>query len=188
MSIDWVLVATIVGPLLSVVLGVLLNRWFESRPKLRVLYSHIAEFDLKNNQAMAVPSRVHTHAVNIKNVGNKPAKNVNVAHQYLPDSFRIIPPVPHSIEELPGGGKNIVIPNLVPKKEVIITYLYYPPVTWNQINTSVEDEEGLARVVPMTATQIVNPWLKRVAATLFFIGLVTVIYQAVLTLRQMIVA
>ncbi|HGF7179051.1 TPA: hypothetical protein AB5E44_003424 [Vibrio cholerae] len=188
MNLDWVLVATIVGPLLSVILGVFLNRWFESRPKLRVWYSHIAEFDLKNYQATAAPSRVHTHAVNIKNVGNKPAKNVNVAHQYLPDNFRIIPPVPHSIEELPGGGKNIVIPNLVPKKEVMITYLYYPPVTWHQINTSVEDEEGLAKIVSMTATQIVNPWVKRVALLLFFIGLVTVIYQAILALKLLIVA
>ncbi|PSU89954.1 hypothetical protein C0W35_18290 [Photobacterium kishitanii] len=179
MNIDWVLVATIVGPLLSVILGVFLNRWFESRPKLRVWFSHIAEFDLKNNQTTTVPSRVHTHAVNIKNVGSKPAKNVNVAHQYLPDSFRIIPPIPHSIEELPGGGKNIVIPNLVPKKEVTITYLYYPPVTWNQINTSVEDEEGLAKVVLMTARQVINPWLKRSIALLVFIGLVTVIYQIV---------
>ncbi|WP_235630902.1 hypothetical protein [Aliivibrio fischeri] len=156
-----------------------MNRWFESRPKLRVWYSHIAEFDIKSNQSTVASSRVHTHAVNIRNVGNKPAKNVNITHQHLPDSFRIIPPVPHSIEDLPGGGRNIIIPNLVPKKEIIITYLYQPPITWNQINTSVEDEEGFAKVVPVTTMQVIHPWLRRASVIFIFIGVVTVIYQVV---------
>ncbi|EPY1013215.1 hypothetical protein ACW9OX_004314 [Vibrio vulnificus] len=188
MNIDWILVATIVAPLLSVAFGVFLNHKFESRPKLRVWYSHIAEFDLKDAKTTAALARVHTHAVNIKNIGNKPAKNVNVAHQTLPDNFRIIPPIPHSVEELPGGGKNIVIPNLVPKKEIVITYLYTPPMTWNQINSSVEDEEGMAKVIRVAPAPVVSLLVQRVLAFLAFVGLVTIIYQVVRFIESVIAA
>ncbi|MUK43732.1 hypothetical protein GNP61_19520 [Aliivibrio fischeri] len=176
MKVDWVIVATIVAPLLAALFGAWLSRWFESRPKILVWYSHRSEFDVKNEPQEGEPIRVHTHAVNLKNTGKKSAKDIVVSHNYLPTNFRIIPPTPHRVEELPGGGKNIVIPNLVPNKEISISYLYYPPVTWAQINTAVEFDEGMAKVIDVIPTPSVPKSLQCVAFAMMFIGTVTTLY------------
>ena len=39
------------------------------------------------------------------------------------------------------------MPTLVPNEQVTISYLYFPPTTWKQINGPVKSDEGLARVL-----------------------------------------
>ena len=67
-----------------------------------------------------------THSVVLRNSGRRPATNVRLAHPYLPD-FNVFPSVGYRVENLPGGGREIVMPTLVPNEQVTISYLYFPP-------------------------------------------------------------
>ena len=176
MNIDWTIVAIIAGPLLATLIGAWLGRWFENRPKLVVYYGHVSEFDIKPQEKGQQEFKVHTHAIVVRNAGNRPAKNVRVGHAVLPPNFKVLPIINHHVEDLPGGGKEIVFPNLVPKKQVTISYLYSPPLTWNQINTHVESDEGAARVIEVLPTPRIPKWLQNLILFLILTGATAVIY------------
>ncbi len=61
--------------------------------------------------------------------------------------FKVYPDIDYKIENLPGGSKDIIIPRMTPKKEITISYLYFPPTTYNQISTTVESDAGPAKIV-----------------------------------------
>jgi len=176
MSIDWIIIATIGGPILGAAIGVWLDQKFENRPKLIVYYGHISEFDV--NSASGTPLKVHTHSIIIRNAGRRSAKNVRIGHFIAGVDFKILPPTPHSVSLLAGGGNEIIIPNLVPKKQITISYLYYPPLTWNQINAYVESDEGAAKAIQVILTPQIPGWLKKVLWFLILIGSISLIYLA----------
>ncbi len=62
---------------------------------------------------------IHTHDVVIRNAGTKPATNVRVSHAVPLPQFNINPPVPHTVQQVPGGHEDIVIPTLVPKQQIV---------------------------------------------------------------------
>ena len=60
----------------------------------------------------------------------------------LPD-FTIWPEIQHHVEDLPGSGREIVIPTLVPGEQITVSYLYFAPVTFDQINAGIRSRKGL---------------------------------------------
>lgn len=178
MTINWMLVATISAPILAAFFGVWLNSWFENRPRLIVFYGHVSEFDVNPADSAQAPFKVHTHSVVVRNTGRRPAKNVRIGHAILPSNFKVSPIINHEVVDLPGGGKEILIPNFVPGKQVTVSYLYYPPLTWNQINTHVESDEGMAKVIEVLPTPQTPKWLQRLLWLLIIIGTTTVLYFA----------
>ncbi len=173
MNIDWNIVAAIAAPLIALFVGAVLNRAIESRPRLVTYLGHVSAHRLKRDDDSW--NDVYTHSVVLRNSGRRPATNVRLAHTYLPN-FNVYPDVEQHVEDLPGGGKEIVIPTLVPNEQVTISYLYFPPITWNQINGQIKSDEGLARVLQVLPTQQYPKWFNRLAAGLMLIGLITVIY------------
>ncbi|MFQ5956046.1 MAG: hypothetical protein ACE5JZ_13355, partial [Kiloniellales bacterium] len=167
MEIDWGVVTTIAAPLVALFVGALVNRALESRPRLVTYLGHVSVHTLKQHDGST--SDVYTHSVVLRNAGRRPATNVRLAHPYLPD-FNVLPDVEHRVEDLPGGGKEIVIPTLVPNEQVTISYLYFPPVTWNQINDQIKSDEGLAKVLQVLPTQQYPRWFNRLAAGFMLAG------------------
>jgi len=171
--IDWGVVATIAAPIITLFVGVWANRRFENRPHLISYYSHISAFTHIPDQGE--PFNVHTHSVVLRNAGRRTATNVRVRHLLLPD-FNVWPQVAYRVEELPRGGAEVVIPNLVPGEEVTISYLYFPPVTVDQINAGIRSDEGLAKQIPVLLQRQYPRWFNVTAATLMLIGIVAVLY------------
>src|SRR5690349_4760593 len=122
------------------------------------------------------PFVIHTHDVVIQNVGKKPANNVRVSHAVLPDQFNVFPSVPYAVEQLPDGKKDIVIPKLVPGQLIVISYLYYPPLLWNQVHAGIRSDEGFARQQEMQLQRKMPTWLTVLAVAGFLIGCLTVLY------------
>ena len=182
MQIDWDIVATIASPLIALFLGAMLDRVIESRPRLLTYLGHVSSFTV--GQDTDKPSTVHTHAVVLRNAGRKPATNVRLTHPFLPD-FQIYPAVAHNVQTLPGGEKEIVIPTLVPQEQITVSYLYFPPVTWNQINGQIKSDEGMAKVVNVLPTRQYPLWVQRILALLLLIGLTAVIYVLVFVARAL---
>ncbi len=57
--INWLLVFKISTPILLLIFGALVNRYFERRPRLLAFYGHIAAFKLNDENR----TNIHTHVV-----------------------------------------------------------------------------------------------------------------------------
>ncbi len=175
LTIDWQVVATIAAPIIALFVGVWINRRFESRPNLITYTSHVSAFTYTPLGGQQI--QINIHSVVIKNTGHRPATNVHVSHFQLPD-FNIWPHIPFTIEDLPGGGRDIVIPTLVPNQEITISYLYFPPLTADQVHAGLWCDQGLARGIPVLLTQQYPKWWNYTVLVLVLIGIITVLYLA----------
>ncbi len=183
MSIDWKVVATIAAPIIALFVGVWVNRRFESRPILISYFGHVSAFRVVPPAGQ--PVFVNTHAVVLRNAGRRSATNVRLRHHVLPD-FNIWPALQHHVEDVPGGGREIVIPTLVPSEEVTISYLYFAPVTVAQVNAGIKSDQGFAHAIPVLLQRQYPKWFNLSAAFLMIVGLVSLVYVAFYVIARVI--
>lgn len=180
MNID--LLIDIVMPIITLIVGIFLEHFLENREKLISHLGHIASHKLSSKADNQNSTIVHTHSVVIRNVGRKAAKNVRLGHNYLPD-FNVFPDTEYSVNTLPNGSKEILFPTIIPKKEITISYLYFPPLTWSNINTHIESDEGPAKVVQVLLQQQVNPIILKSMWLFIILGFATTIYFVISFLK-----
>jgi hypothetical protein len=174
MHIDPMLVAVVAGPILGVIAGFVLNRFFETRARLVYYLGHASEF--------VVPTAsltVHTHAVVIRNIGRLTVHNVRVGHMVLPPDIAVFPYRQYRIEALPGDHNEIVLETLAPNEQITISYLYFPPLYWHQINSEVRCDEGLARAINVLPAREYPRWALRLMAFFLWAGVIAVAYLVV---------
>jgi hypothetical protein len=100
-------------------------------------------------------------------------------HLNLPPNITIFPRVHHVIERNADNSGDIVVKTLVPKEQITVSYLYYPPLFVDGVNSFVKSEECLAKsvsAIPMeqpTKPALFAVWL------LMFIGASTLFYWLV---------
>jgi hypothetical protein len=172
MNVNWDIVIKIVIPLGTLILGKYLDRWLSKRPKLIVYLGHSSAFNVRSQE----PFTVHTHAIVVRNTGRETANQVRVGHNVLPDNYQLYPAVPYTVECTQGGIAEIVIPKLVPGEQITISYLYFPPLLWNQINAYTKSDEGFAKVLNVLPTPQLSKWLVAIMWSLIFIGVVSLVY------------
>jgi len=177
MHINWDIVTRIAVPLITLILGIILTKWAEDKPRLITYLSHT--FAISTTTPFGQTLTVHTHSIIVRNVGKKAAKDVRIGHATLPD-FQIYPSIDHTVNELPDKSKEILIPSLVPKEQITINYLYFPPLTWNQINTYTKSEQGFAKVVNVVLSRQYPKKLAWLAWLVFLLGLVALGYLIVI--------
>jgi hypothetical protein len=176
---NWPLIVSIVIPILTLVLGVILNRVIERRAKLTTYLGHTSIFEVHPPGAAA--QLIHMHSIVVTNVGGKAANTVRLSHHQLPD-FYIWPAVPHGVEEVPQGGRDIVIPVLVPGQQITISYLYYPPVTWNLVNAGVRSDEGFAKALNVLPVRQFSKSVNSLIGFLMLMGTIATFYLVILLL------
>lgn len=183
---DVELLVKIAMPIVTLFLGIILNRLIENREKLIAHFGHIAAHKIAAPEEGQEPTVVNTHSVIIKNSGRKAAKNVRLGHNFLPD-INVYPDVEYSVNDLPGGGKEILFPTLIPKKEVTVSYLYFPPDTWSQINTHIESDEGPAKIVQVLLQAQPKPWVLKLIWFLIITGIIGTVYSATEVVRWLVI-
>lgn len=172
MNFDPELAARIFAPLVSLLVGVVVKRYTEARSLLTQFVGHVSQFTI-NDEAR---TRVFTHAIVIRNTGRKSANNIRVGHTVLPPNIELFPNVSHEIKRNTDGSGEIIVECMVPKEQVTISYLYYPPLTWDRIHTYTKSDDGMAKiisVVPMTPPSRI---LVGAMVFLTFIGTSYVVY------------
>jgi len=174
MPIDWNVIATIASPIIALFIGAALNRAIENRPKVTSYLGHVSSIRLEREQG---PMQVNTHSVVLRNSGRKRETNIKIGHNVLPD-FQVYPDIEYEVKNLPGGAKEIVIPTLVPKKQITITYLYFPPMTWEQVNTHFESDSGPLKIINVLPTVQLPKWMIRITWLLISYGVIGIIYTA----------
>jgi hypothetical protein len=172
MNIDPDVVAKVAGPLLSLLVGGLLKHYTEARSKIVSFIGHASAFTIQGE----TPVVIHTHTVVVRNAGRKAAKNVRLSHAVLPINITVHPPVQYSIERNPEGAGDIVFPVLVPKEQVAISYLYSPPLVWNQINSNTKSDEGFAKIINVIPMPQPNKAVLAVVWALMFVGASFIFY------------
>lgn len=173
MTIEWTAVATIAAPIISLFVGVWVNRKFESRPVLISYFGHISAFRSTPPNGQAI--QVHTHAVILRNTGRRSATNVRLHHAVLPD-FTIWPSVVYRTEDLLDGTRDIVIPTLVPGEEVTVSYLYFPPLTAAGVNAGIKSDQGFAQAIPVLLQRQYPKWINRIVGVLLVVGVIATLY------------
>lgn len=171
--VDWQFLATVAGPIVALFIGVLVNRRFENRPKLLSHWGHVSSFSYQ--QGDGTTGIVNTHSVVIMNVGRRAATNVRLSHTLLPN-FNIWPPVEYELKEVPNSGRDIVIPTVIPNQQLTISYLYFPPVTYADVNAGVKCDEGFATEIPVLLQRQYPNWFNYSAAVLMIVGMATLAY------------
>ena len=171
--VDWQLLATVAMPILTLFIGVWVNRRFENRPKLLSHWGHVSSFNYHKGDGTT--DIVNTHSVVIRNVGRRAATNVRLSHTFLQD-FNIWPPVEYQLKEVPNSGQDIVIPTVIPNQQLTISYLYLPPVTYADVNAGVKCDEGFATQIPVLLQRQYPNWFNYTAAVLMIMGMATLAY------------
>lgn len=166
MNIDSDTIAKVLGPLLSLIVASIIRRYSEARSKVVTFIGHVSAFTLQDEKKTVV----HTHSIVVRNTGRKAAHNVRLSHTILPPNLSILPPVQYTIERNPEGSAEIVIPVLVPKEQITISYLYFPPLVWNQVNANTKSDDGFAKIINMIPVPQLSKAVKICVGLLMFIG------------------
>jgi len=174
MNINWSVFATITAPILALFIGAALNRMIERKPKLIYYLGQVSAFRLSTPQQFDL----FTHSIVIVNNGKRSANGVRIGHNILPDNFNIYPSVSYEIETLSSGGKDIKIPALVPGEQITISYLYFPPLTWDKINSSIKHDDGFAKRLYVLPTPQFPKWMIRILKFFVWLGIIAFIYIA----------
>lgn len=183
MKIDLNAFFTLLAPILALFVGAILNRYFARKAKLLTYISNVSIFKISNN--VDIPYFVYTHSIVIKNTGGKTSNNVKIGHTDLPN-FNIYPEIQYDLVDLPHGGKEIIIPSLVPDEQVIINYLYFPPLTFDKINTHVKSDEGFAKVIKVLLAPQHSKAFKSLLQVILIIGLTTILYFIIIFFKYFI--
>lgn len=173
-KIDWNIVAAFASPIIALLAGIFIDRWFRERPRLMTYLGHASAFKVRLEDGVAFD--VHTHAIVIRNTGRRVANNVRISHGVFPPNVTVFPAIDYRIVELPDGGKDLVLSAIVPGEQITVTYLYYPPVTWAQVNTFVKFDEGYARTVTAIPSVQQPSWLRLTTGALALVGALTLLY------------
>src|SRR5690606_23086430 len=162
------------------IFGIAFTRVVEGRARLIVYYGHASSFRVSTD---AEAFFIHTHSVVVRNSGRRVANNVRLGHAVLPINYNLYPDTRYDLVELPAGSKEIVIPQLLPGEQITVSYLYYPPLTWDQTNSYVKSDEGGARVITMLPQQQYPRWFNAMAAAMMIAGVVATTYLLVIAVR-----
>lgn len=183
-TIDWMLITTAVGPLVTVAFGAWLNHLLEGRPQLISYFVHSSAITTRRQPGGQAPITVHTHSVVVRNTSRRPAMNVRLGHQVLPD-FTIYPPTNHSVVQLPDGTCEILVPQMIRSEQITVSYLYFPPLTWDKVNMYTKSDEGFAKVVPVQPFSPPPKAVQFMIQACILVGAATILYLSASLVRTL---
>ncbi|WP_230679413.1 hypothetical protein, partial [Pseudomonas fluorescens] len=101
-----------------------------------------------------------------------------MTHATLP-SVTVYPHTPYRIENIPGGGVDLVFPTVVPGAQITVSYLYFAPLLVSGVNLGIKHDDGFAKAIPVILQRQFPVWALRLATWAAAIGAVTVGYGIV---------
>lgn len=161
----------LISPIILLIISEFIRRYMAQKPRLISFLGHVSSFKIKDTE-----SSIYTHSIIVRNTGNKLAKNVRLGHNFLPTDINVFPAVQYSVQENQDGAKEIVFPVLVPKEQVTISYLYFPPLAVSNINSYTKSDEGFAKIINAIPTPQLPKITQFFILALLFLGASLVVY------------
>ena len=165
----------LIAPTIAVIIGAAIKYFSSHKAKLISFIGHISTFVLQDE----TKTMVFAHSVIVKNIGNVAANNVRLGHNVLPQHITVFPNIKHTIERNDDESGEIVIPVLVPKEQITVSYLYFPPTTCGQINVYTKSNEGLAKILDVIPVPLPSKLFTGTIWFLVFVGLSLLLYWAI---------
>lgn len=169
----WGAFVEIIKSVFLLVVGALVKKKFEKNVKLVAYYEHVSVF--KHTPPGGNSTNVFSHSVILRNNGASGATTVRIHHLNLPN-FHIWPDIAHRVENLANGSADIVIPIMVPKEQITISYLYFPPLTYDQINSGIKCDQGFAQQIEVILQPKIKKWFVRTVWFFLINGIVSISY------------
>lgn len=173
MEIEWTAdaLAKLLGPGLAGVATLCLKAYLAERVKLVWYLVHASATMVRGTGEQAdVSQPIHTHLVIVRNEGKKTARNVRLTHANLPNNVTIHPQIEHNFIRRDDGSGEIVFPTIVPREQVTVSYLYFPPLIYSQVNSQLKSDDGFAKFIEVIPIQKPNKLLVWSLQALAFIG------------------
>jgi hypothetical protein len=178
MAVDFTLLFDIAEKVLLIAVGAAAAWFLERRPRLIVYYGHVGDFAAQDPE----PRRVRTHSVVIRNIGRLAATNVRVPHHgnlaTNQISLSVFPSTAYTVQTLPGGEDELLFSRFAPGQEITISYLYYLPIFFNQINARIYSDEGMAREITVLPRPQPQGWQLVILWGLAVTGAIAILYVA----------
>lgn len=181
----------LITAILSVVGGVILEKYRSRRPNLVYYLSHISDFRISTQPQQGQSQQpqqvfINTHSITVANIGRGVAHNVEVAHRPIIDPnfwWRINPDVPVEQGRTPEGGLILRFPLLHPNQQVLISYLYTYPHRIELIHNYVRSAE-----VPGVAINVISvrPWPRWMQLAVMWLALFGLLYVGQLLVASLI--
>lgn len=130
---------------------------------------------MRSKDGKSPPIVVNSHSLTVKNTGRLSATNVRVSH-VVDAGFSVFPPLPYQTREVPDGGFEVLFPKLPPGDAVTLSYIYAPPLTWQEFQTGVRSDEQVGRAVSVLPANKPPRWIFASAVGLQIVGAVTLLY------------
>lgn len=181
MKFDLDIFCRVVVPFLTLIFGAWLSRFLEKRVRLIAYNVHAYSTEIKNPSGQ--PIRVNGHSIVILNSGKLAANNVRITHHTLPD-FSVYPPANYTQINLPDGSKEIVIEKMIPGQQLTISYLYFPPLLWNQIHSGIKSDECFAEVINVIPSPQYPKWIINLLRILILVGIASLLYWSTCLLNS----
>jgi len=176
MPLSLEIIAKLLAPLITAIIGAVTKHYLEARPKLITYLGHASAMPLLPQQPNQQPQQVNSHSIVVRNIGKKTAHNLRVGHNLLPLSYQVFPRVSYQVVKGQNNAAEIVIPTLVPDEQVSISYLYFPPILYTDIISYTKSDECMAK----TISAIPSPQPIKIVVyllwSLVFIGASTLMY------------
>ncbi|WP_189459215.1 hypothetical protein [Jeongeupia chitinilytica] len=177
MNLD--VIVKILAPILTAIIGFVIKKYLEERPKLITYLVHASAIPLIHENTTHI---INTHSIVVRNAGKKTAHNVRIGHNHLPASYQLYPQLDHELKNGSNGTAEILIPTLVPDEQINISYLYAPPITHSQINAYCKSDEASARYINIVPSPPVPKIQAFALWSLIFLGASTALYWIFITL------
>lgn len=176
MAVDLDFVAKIVSPVIVSIVGALLKKYTEAKPRVITYLTHASAVKFNGED----DNLINTHCIVVANIGKKTAHNLRIGHFNLPKGFQIYPPVAYSLLQTPAGTSEILIPTLVQGEQIFVTYMYDSPMVFHNINAYTKSDEGSASVIKVIPRPQPPKSILVMVIILMFIGASALLYWAII--------
>ena len=177
MTVDWVIVATIAGPIIALPIGGWVNSIYEKRPKLIALIAHASAITI--TPPSGLPMTVNSHSLILRNAGKAPARKIKIGHYIMPPNLSVFPSRAYNLTQLQDNSVELSFDNILPKEQVVINYLYFAPLTFNNTTSYVKSDEQVANFKEAVIDSRPPITASIIAGILMLVGLISLIYLAV---------
>ncbi|MDP2224454.1 hypothetical protein [Nitrosomonas sp.] len=172
MDINIEVIGKLLAPVFTAILGFIVKKYFEARPKLITYLVHASAIPFRSEENEMT---VNTHSIVVRNSGERTAHNVRIGHNFLP-AHQVFPQVSHAIIAGVNSSAEILVPTLVPGEQVTISYLYFPPCLWSEVHSYCKCDEMAAKYINIVPSPQLGKLEETIIWGLIFVGASTIVY------------
>lgn len=116
------------------------------------------------------PMIIWIYQITIQNTGKAPARNVRVAHHFMPQHWQVIQAVPSNVEQIDGQNRIIRFDTIEPGMVVTVAYLDTDHTRLTTAHDHVRSDDGIVLQTPVRLQRVFSKPITNILVILLLIG------------------